>query len=91
MGYPSVYPTGTTIYYPEHCHSGYTVFNVRSVGNVLVDMNGNVAKVWKNVDGFPARILPGGFVIGSTGSRNPKHGYLDMLDLIQVDWQGNLV
>lgn len=91
MGYPSVYPTGTTIYYPEHCHSGYTVFNVRSVGNVLVDMNGNVVKVWKNVAGFPARILPGGFMIGSTRARNPKHGYLDMVDLIQVDWQGNVV
>ena len=91
MGYPSVYPTRTTIYYPEHCYSGYTVFNVRDVGNVLIDMNGNVVKMWKGIDGMPPEILPGGFVIGSTGSRNPKHGYIDMLDLIQVDWDGNVV
>ena len=90
MGYPSVYPTGTTIYYPEHCHSGYTVFNVPDVGNVLIDMNGEVVKLWK-VDGFPPKVLPGGFVIGSSGRRNPKHGYLDMRDLIQVDWDGNVV
>ena len=91
MGYPSVYPTGTTIYYPDHCHSGYTAFNVKNVGNVLIDMNGNVVKVWKGVEGFPARILPGGFTIGATRARNPKYGYLDMVDLIQVDWQGNVV
>ena len=91
MGYPSVYPTGTTIYYPDHCHSGYTAFNVKNVGNVLIDMNGNVVKVWKGVEGFPARILPGGFTIGSTGARNPKYGYLDMVDVVQVDWQGNVV
>ena len=91
MGYPSVYPTGTTIYYPEHCDSGYTVFNVRDVGNVLIDMNGDVVKMWEGIGGMPPKILPGGFVIGSTGLRNEKHGYIDMLDLIQVDWDGNVV
>ena len=64
---------------------------MRNVGNVLIDMNGNVVKIWKGVDGFPARILPGGFMLGSTKARNPKYGYLDMVDLIQVDWQGNVV
>ena len=60
MGYPSVYPTGSTIYYPDHCQNGYTVFTVRDVGIVLIDMNGNVVKLWKGIAGMPPKILPGG-------------------------------
>ena len=92
-----VFPTGTTIYDPEKCWSGYTIFPtaIRSVeegaGTILVDMNGNVANQWKRVDGFPSKMLPGGYVLGSTGRRNPEYGMQDMLDLVQVDWDGNVV
>ena len=92
----SVYPTGTTIYNPEKCWSGYTVYQAtlhqkNSVGTILVDMNGNVVNRWKGLDGFPNRILPGGYVMGGTGVRNFKYGYQDMLDLVQVDWEGNII
>jgi hypothetical protein len=90
MGYPSVYPTGSTIYEPNQCFNGYTCFRTHE-GVVLIDMNGNVAHLWKGMEGMPAKPLPGGFVIGSTACRNPKYGYLDMEDLIQVDWEGNVV
>ena len=40
---------------------------------------------------MPNRVLPGGYVFGSTGIRNPKYGFQDSLDLVQVDWDGNIV
>ena len=87
----SVYPTGTTIYEPEKCWNGYTIFQARDAGATLIDMNGNVVNQWQGLYGFPNKIFPGGYVIGSTGIRNPKYGYQDYVDLVQVDWEGNIV
>ena len=92
----SVYPTGTTVYDPGKCWNGYTVFQAsmmeaKTAGAVLIDMNGNVVNQWKGLDGFPNKMLPGGYIMGSTGMRNPKYGFQDMLDLVQVDWDGNVV
>ena len=87
MGHPSVFPTSTTIYYPDECYNGYTVYTTSGADTLLVDMNGNLVKVWQGLEGFPARILPGGYLMASTGRRDPRYGYLDMLDLIQVDYQ----
>ncbi len=92
----SVYPTGTTIFNPEKCFNGYTVFQASmhqaaDVGAILIDMNGNVVNQWKGLDGFPNKIFPGGYILGGTGIRNPKYGFQDMLDLVQVDWDGNIV
>jgi hypothetical protein len=86
----TIYPTGTTIYYPEKCCNGYTIYPVMGVGASLIDMNGNVIKHWKGLLGFPNKILPGGYVMGSTGQRNPKYGRQDYLDLVQVNWDGNV-
>ena len=91
MAYPTVYPTGTTIYDPEKCWNGYTVFPAKDRGTALIDMNGNTVQLWKGLDGFPNKLLPGGYVMGSTGVRNPKYGYQDQLDLVQVEWDGNIV
>ncbi|OGO30369.1 MAG: thioredoxin [Chloroflexi bacterium RBG_16_56_11] len=91
----SVYPTGTTIYEPEKCWNGYTLYQAtlhqkNGVGAILIDMNGNVLNQWKGLDGFPNKMLPGGAIMGSTGIRNMKYGYQDMLDLVQVDWDGKI-
>ena len=93
---PTVYPTGTTIYEPEKCWNGYTIFQSamfqgRKATAVLIDMNGNVVNQWKGLDGFPNKILPSGYVMGSTEGRNPKYGFQDEVDLVQVDWEGNIV
>ena len=40
MGRPLSFPTGTTIYDPEKCFSGYTVFSHMQEGVILIDMNG---------------------------------------------------
>ncbi len=92
----SVYPTGTTIYDPEKCWNGYTIFpgslfEGESVGAVLIDMNGNVVNQWKGLDGFPNKIIPGGYIMGSTGIRDSKYGFQDMIDLVQADWDGNII
>ncbi|OAA94135.1 aryl-sulfate sulfotransferase [Clostridium coskatii] len=91
MGYPSVYPTGVTIYNPEKCWNGYTIFQAKDIGALLIDMNGQEVQLWKNLHGFPNKILPGGYVIGSTGERDSRYGFQDMTDLVQVDWDGNIV
>ncbi|MBN1176651.1 MAG: aryl-sulfate sulfotransferase [Dehalococcoidales bacterium] len=93
---PTVYPTGTTIYNPEKCWNGYTLFQTgvyqfKGVGAVLIDMNGSPVKQWQGLEGVPNKMLPGGHVIGSTGCRNFRYGFQDMLDLVQVDWDGNIV
>lgn len=92
----TVYPTGTTIYQPDKCWNGYTVFQARrdrenNSGTLLIDMNGNIVNRWKGLAGFPNKVLPGGYVMGSTGTRNPKYGFQDMVDLVQIDWDGNII
>jgi hypothetical protein len=64
---------------------------VREVGALLIDMNGREVKLWKGLHGFPNKILPGGFILGHTGERPFRFGMQDMLDLVQVDFVGNIV
>ncbi len=92
FAYPSVYPTGTTIYKPEKAWNGYIIFP-NPQGAILIDMNGNVVKQWEGMRSGaysgPPRILPGGFVMGSNGDRGP--GYQDSVELVQLDWDGKMV
>lgn len=48
-------------------------------------MNGKEVHLWKGLRGFPNKLLPGGFVLGSTAERDPKYGFQDEVDLVQVD------
>lgn len=91
MGSPSVFPTGVTVYQPEKCFNGYTLFPACDAGALLIDMNGGEVKLWSKLKGFPNKLLPGGQVFGSRGERSAEFGYQDMTDLIQVDWEGNVV
>lgn len=88
----TVYPTGTTIYKPEKCYNGYILLTKSSAsksGTVMVDMNGNEVRVWEGYEGFPNRILPGGHLM--TSSRPYIGGHQGMGDLVQLDWDGNIV
>ncbi len=87
---PTIYPTGTTIYDPNKCWNGFTLFE-RGNDALLIDMNGNIVNCWEGMRGSPNKILPGGFLMGSSGERNPRYGYQDKVDLTQVDWEGNVV
>ena len=91
--FPTVYPHGTTIYKPDKCFNGYTVLPTKGEATVVVDMNGNVVKQWKNVcvEEHPAKLLPGGYVMGATGKRGRLFGHEDSNDLSVVDWNGKIV
>ena len=91
MAIPSIFPTGTTIYKPEKCWNGYTLFHEIGKGATLIDMNGNVVRNWKDFQGFPNKMLPGGYIMGSLGVRKAEYGYQDQSDLTQIDWDGNVV
>ena len=91
MGTPNVYPTGVTVYNPEKAYSGYTLMVGAGLGAILIDMNGNVIRNWKDFQGFPNKMLPGGYIMGSLGRRNSDFGYQDMSDVTQIDWDGNIV
>lgn len=91
MGHPSIYPTGVTIYNPEKCWNGYNLVQIKNVGALLFDMNGNEVRIWKNFHGFPNKLLPNGDIIGHLGDRNPKYGMQDGLGLVQIDYDGNIV
>lgn len=91
MGHPTIYPTGATLYNPEKAWSGYTIYQAAEVGALLIDMNGKEVHLWKGLRGFPNKLFPGGYVLGSTAERDPKYGFQDEADLVQVDWDGNIV
>ncbi len=91
MGTPTIYPMGVTIYNPEKCFNGYTLFQARGEGATLIDMNGGVVNHWHHFDGFPNKLLPGGYVMGNRSERSKMYGWQDNLDLCQVDWDGNIV
>jgi len=90
MAFPTIYPTSTTIYNPDKCFNGYTVFQAKDLGATVIDMNGNVVRQVKQLHGFPNKLLPDGSLMGSSGRRNEKHGYQDVKDIVQVDWDGNI-
>jgi len=84
---PTVFPTGTTIYDPDRAWNGYTIHDIPNEGGtVLVDMNGNVVRRWPEMLGFPARMLPGGYVMGGMKTRQPHQ---ENNVLAQFDWDGN--
>lgn len=89
LEFPTVYPTGTTIYKPEKCWNGFTIidpsYNYRHPGAYLMDMNGNIIKMWKGLHGHPVKLLPGGYVIGIYGKRG-----VDNIP-VQVDWNDKIV
>ena len=80
LAIPTVFPTGTTIYKPDKCWNGYSIFRAEGgIGPTLIDMNGNVVKQWKG-SSSPPKLLPGGYLMRGLGG-----------DLVQSDWDGNIV
>ncbi|MGE9985606.1 aryl-sulfate sulfotransferase [Desulfovibrio sp. SGI.169] len=91
MAYPTVYPTGTTLYDPERCFNGFTVYEAKEQGVLIMDMNGHEIQFFKGLHGFPPKLLPGGHLLAQTGERNTRFSTQDKFDLVQVDWDGNIV
>lgn len=70
---------------------GYTLLSALGAGvnaTVLVDMDGDVVRRWP-VFPFPAKMLPGGFVLG--GGSSGREGHQEMGSLVQMSWCGTPV
>lgn len=90
MGQPLVFPHGVTVYDPEKCWNGYTLVPLINDGVLLFDMNGNEIRRW-NMQAMPAKMLPGGYVMGLSGYRHPDYGMQDGVNLLEIDYDGNIV
>ena len=99
FAFPTVFPHKTTIYKPEKCYNGYTVFSdeVEGSGTVLIDMNGNVVHKWVGIcdQEHPPKLLKGGYLMGTKRPKPDAKGRIwghDMsTDLVIVDWDGKVV
>ena len=90
MGRPTVFPTGTTLYDPSKCDSGYTLFMGRQIGAILVNMNGKVVRQWKDFMGMPCKMIKGGHILGSLAARDAAIASQDFADVTMIDWDGNV-
>lgn len=93
-GVPLFIQQKTTIYKKSEAWNGYTIFNAPDKGAVLIDMNGNEVHVWKDIAGFPNKMLPGGYLLGNANYSSDyykNNKYREYSDVIQVDWEGNVV
>src|SRR5207248_7437539 len=58
---------------------------------IVIDMNGKVVKQWDGYNlsaGGPARVYPGGFIIGAAGANPPRQ---ESIELVQRDFEGRLL
>ncbi|MBZ4419310.1 aryl-sulfate sulfotransferase [Myxococcus sp. RHSTA-1-4] len=90
--------TGLVLHDSRRSWSGYTLLS--SLGgkwagpqgpvsfSILIDMEGNIVREWP-LFGFPAKLLPGGHVLGGAGGG--LAGHQEQGALVQMDWCGNAV
>ena len=90
MGRPTVFPTGTTLYDPSKCDSGYILFMGRQIGAILINMNGKVVRQWKDFMGMPCKMIKGGHILGSLAARDAAIASQDFADVTMIDWDGNV-
>ena len=90
MGRPTVFPTGTTLYDPSKCDSGYTLFMGRQIGAILINMNGKVVRQWKDFMGMPCKMIKGGHILGSLAARDAAIASQDFADVTMIDWDGKV-
>ena len=88
----TVFPTGTTIYKPEKCYNGYTLYPSmkEGVGAILINMNGNPVRTWPKFNSFMVDLLPGGSILGGQTGRIGKaydHNW-GADDVVQETWDG---
>ena len=90
MALVSTYPTGVTVYDPTKCWNGYTLFQARACGALLIDMNGGEVHLWKDVLGFPNKMLPDGSILTNLGEQFLE-GEQGQVRIAQIDWDGRVV
>ena len=90
----TVFPTGTTIYKPEKCLNGFTLYPSKKegVGAVLIDMNGNALRTWPKFNSFMVNLLPGGRILGGQAGRvTDAYDHITGADdVVQEAWDGTV-
>lgn len=76
---------GLTRYDPARACNGYTLISNNNQAKLL-DMQGNIVKTW-NINSFPAKIFPGGSVMGQGGFGVAR---LELSEIVQLSWDGEL-
>lgn len=105
FAYPSIYPTGTTIYDPSKAYSSYVLFTGGDNIARLIDLNGNTVHEWKDAAAHSTFIDPA--LIG--GKRGHVFVTLESMEgrgtnlipgqtagriaktIGELDWDGNVV
>ena len=81
----TVYPLGVTIYRPDKCYNGYTLFSFPyEVGVFLIDMNGNLVHKW-NIRAIRARLLKNGNLLVVERRKGEKNV------VKELSWEGELI
>jgi len=83
----TVYPLGTTVYDPDKCSGGYTLFtHIYTEPEVkLIDMNGNVVHKW-NTRAARAKLLKNGNVIVTERKEGQKKPVIG-----EYNWDGHRI
>ncbi len=92
MGADECTSTGVAVYEDEAL-DGYTLLSdYLGQEAVLIDMEGNVVRDWPVVV-FPAKMLPGGYIIAGGDSMNPNSPWInpDVKEIVQYNWDGDAV
>ena len=102
--WPSVHPSGVTVYKPKQCAGGYLLEFYRRRIPMLMDMNGNVVHTWKNVRGIGRmQLLPNGnLVVINRGAADDRSDLLppgedepelviigEEASMLEVDWNAH--
>jgi hypothetical protein len=87
----SVFPTGTTIYYPEKCHNSFILYDGRDGKSYLIDMTGEIRHVY-DYTGFPVEMIDPAINNGKKGQiicqKEPE--IYSCETLLKVDWNGDI-
>jgi hypothetical protein len=88
----SIFPTGTTIYYPEKCYNSYILYDGRDGRSFLIDMNGSIINTWPYT-GFPCEMIDprmNNEIQGHVICQKEPEIY-SCETLLVVDWDSNIV
>jgi hypothetical protein len=96
--FPSVFPTGTTIYDPSKAWNGYVLFADPNGKTHLIDMDGNEVHQWSRA-GFPSEMLDPALAKGEKGhlliqlenGPGPFGGIFANRSIGEMNWNGDVV
>lgn len=90
MAYPTVYPSGTTIYNPDNTYTGYTIYTIHDPNAVImVDMEGMVVHYWSHPTyrlGYAEPLSNGNLLVFAT---QPEQRAPTIM--LEMDWDGNVI